>query len=137
MSDGREVLEQYGLRVTPQRLGVWKALSGNREHPSADKVYRAVRKMLPNISFDTVNRTLVHFAELGLVHVVEGTSEVKRYDPVTREHHHMRCVKCGRILDFENEGYNSLAVPQEVTRQFQIIRKRVVLEGLCRTCRRQ
>lgn len=131
------VFENHGLKKTPQRWAIWLELQGNHSHPSADVIYRRMRRRFPHISYDTVNRTLVHFAALGLVHVVEGTSEVKRFDPITREHHHLRCLRCGRIVDFEHHAYNTLPIPAKVTRSFQILRKRVVLEGICEQCRRQ
>ena len=54
-----------GLKVTPQRSVVYKVLVRYEEHPSTEMVYRRARKILPNISLDTVNRTLLTLSEIG------------------------------------------------------------------------
>ena len=40
-------MEKYrdsGLKLTPQRLAILEYLDGNKEHPSAEDVYKAVSK---------------------------------------------------------------------------------------------
>lgn len=131
-----ELFEQYGLKKTPQRWAIMMELQKSNQHPSADTIYRAVRKSFPNISYDTVNRTLVNFSELGIIEVVEGTSDVKRFEPHANEHHHFRCINCGMIIDFKDEKCDRLSVPEAIQKKATVIRKRVVLEGYCRKCRK-
>jgi Fur family peroxide stress response transcriptional regulator len=97
-------------------------------------MFRTVKKDFPNISFDTVNRTLLTFAAIGMVEVVETFGGPKRFDPDTSDHHHLHCVACGRIIDFEYAGYARLDVPEAIAGRFKVISKRVVLKGLCETC---
>jgi len=47
---------EAGLKVTPQRMAVYKVLIESKQHPSAEMVFRKVRGVIPNISLDTVNR---------------------------------------------------------------------------------
>lgn len=131
----REMCKENGLRLTPQRAIVYRELLKSDKHPTADMVYQAVRKILPNISFDTVNRTMLTFAQIGLLNVVEGYGEPKRYDPNINSHHHFRCIKCNKIIDFHNEQYDHLAIPGDIDNQFSVMNKRVVLEGLCDKCK--
>lgn len=126
--------KEHGLRMTPQRSIIYEELSKSKDHPTADNLYKRVRKHLPNISFDTVFRTLMSLSELGIVNVVEGYGEMKRFEPDMENHHHARCIKCHKIIDFKNEAYNSLAVPQELQQRFKVLNKRVVLEGICEDC---
>jgi Fur family peroxide stress response transcriptional regulator len=97
-------------------------------------VFRAVKKKFPNISFDTVNRTLLTFADIGVVDVVETFGGPKRFDPDTSNHHHLHCVACGRIIDFDDEGYARLEVPKAIATTFKVISRRVILKGFCDTC---
>jgi len=126
---------EYGLRITPQRTLIFDELSKAKDHPTAEAIYKRVRKKLPNISFDTVYRTLLSFTEMGIVNLVEGYSNQKRFDPNQDQHHHFRCIKCDTIHDFENEAYNDIAVPKAVQRKGVVINKRVVLEGICSKCK--
>ena len=129
----KECLE-HNLKITPQRTEIYKELLKAKDHPSADALYRRVRGQLPNISFDTVYRTLLSFSEIGIVDIVEGYGEPKRFDPDTRNHHHFRCIRCGNIIDFHNDLYDNLEIPEEIKKGFNVTKKRVILEGTCKKC---
>ena len=128
---------EKSLKITPQRSLIFDELSKATDHPTADAIYKRVRKTLSNISFDTVYRTLLSFTEIGIINLVEGTGGQKRFEPNLHKHHHFRCIKCYTISDFENDAYNDIAVPEAVQRQGVIINKRVVLEGICSKCKRK
>ncbi len=126
---------QAGLKVTPQRMAVYKALIESKEHPSADMLYRRVRKILPNISLDTVNRTLLTLAEIGAAFIVEGSGDVKRFDANLQSHQHFKCIKCKRIIDFHHKPFDNIPVPKSISKKFIVLRKTVYLEGVCDSCR--
>ena len=129
-----ETCRRRGLKITPQRVAIYQALIQSDQHPSADTMFRTVQKEYPYISFDTVNRTLATFAEIGVVDVVEAFGGPKRFDPDVGDHHHLHCVACGRIIDFIHKDYNRLDVPPALSHKFKVISKRVVLKGLCENC---
>ncbi len=134
IQDFMTTCRQHQLKITPQRVAIYRALIRSDQHPTADMMFQAVRKEYPSISFDTVNRTLLTFAGIGLVDVVEVFGGPKRFDPDVADHHHLHCVVCGRIIDFNHEQYAHLEVPDDIARMFTVISKRVVLKGLCETC---
>jgi Fur family peroxide stress response transcriptional regulator len=128
---------KHGLKITPQRIAIYQELLKAQDHPSADIIYRKLIKKTPNISFDTVNRTLLTFSEIGVAHIVEGYGQPKRYDPDVNLHHHFRCTQCNRIVDFRNKAYDNISVPGEIQKQFTVFNKKVVLEGLCDRCNKK
>ncbi len=132
----REKCRQAGLKVTPQRMAVYKVLIRSREHPSAEMVYRQVREIFPNISLDTVNRTLLTINKMGLAFTVEGTGDAKRYDGDLTDHQHFKCLKCRRVVDILNESSNNIRVPTELGK-FIILRKTLYFEGICDFCRQE
>jgi len=127
---------QHNLKITPQRTAVFNALADAEDHPSADAVYQKVKKEFPNISFDTVNRTLIVFSEIGLVEVVEGQGDPRRFDPRMENHHHFYCIRCGKITDFFSEELNQIEIPPHIEQDFTVISKRMVLKGYCTDCRK-
>jgi Fur family peroxide stress response transcriptional regulator len=129
--------KEHGLKITPQRTAIYEELLKAKDHPSADIIYKRIVKKIPNISFDTVNRTLLTFSKIGITNVVEGYGQPKRYDPNMDTHHHFRCIQCNSIIDFHSKNYDNIAVPEEINKQFTVISKKVVLEGLCNKCRRR
>jgi Fur family transcriptional regulator, peroxide stress response regulator len=129
-----ETCLQNGLKITHQRTLIYEELTKAKDHPSVDIIYKRVRKLLPNISFDTVFRTLETFSVLGIIKQVEGSGELKRFDPDLENHHHMHCIRCKKIIDFSNATYDALKIPPGLEKDFKILNKRVVLEGLCKDC---
>ena len=126
---------EHGLKITPQRIAIYEQLSGSKQHPSAETVFSLVRKKVPHISLDTVNRTLLTFSEIGLVDVVEGRGDPRRYDPNMSAHHHFYCVSCGEIKDFRRKEYDQLDLPGQIKKNCVVFSKRVVINGLCEKCR--
>ncbi len=126
--------KKNGLKITPQRTAIYQELLKARDHPSADIIYKRIVQKIPNISFDTVNRTLLTFAKIGITNIVEGYGQPKRYDPDMNNHHHFRCMQCNSIIDFHNKNYDNIAVPEDIKKRFTVINKKVVLEGFCDKC---
>jgi len=127
-------LSAKGLKVTPQRTAVYRAMLSSGPHPSAEEVYANVRKSLPHISFDTVYRTLLSFTELDIIWLASGGEEKRRFDCNLHRHHHFRCVKCQAITDFDSKACDELPLPGCLGRDFKVQSRRMVLEGLCPKC---
>jgi Fur family peroxide stress response transcriptional regulator len=131
----KEKCQEYALKITPQRTAIYRELVKAKDHPSVDMLYKRVRKVFPNISFDTVYRTLLSFSEMGLADVVEGYGEPKRFDPNVQNHHHFRCIKCGKIKDLGNAMLEDIGIPEEISKDVSVIRKKLIIEGLCNECK--
>lgn len=129
-----EKCKQHNLKVTPQRISIHQAVVQLKNHPSADDIYKIVKKQFPNISFDTVNRTLLTFSQIGIIKIVESYRVARRFDPNLKNHHHLHCTQCEKIIDFYSEEYDQLTVPAHIQQQFIVQNKRVVLSGICKEC---
>lgn len=126
--------DEHGLKVTPQRVSIYQEMVKAKDHPSIDEIYQRVKKSLPNISFDTVYRTALSFFEIGIVDIVEGHSGSRRFDANTAQHHHFRCLKCHKIVDFDSDYYDQVTIPQELQSKFKVLNQRIILEGICDEC---
>ncbi len=134
VTDFVEQCRAHGLKVTPQRVAIYEAIADSRQHPSAEMVFQNVRDRYANISYDTVNRTLLTFAKIGILDVLQGQGGPRRFDPNTYTHHHFHCVHCGKIVDFDHAPFNDLALPPELKDQFTVLKKSVLLNGVCKDC---
>jgi len=130
----KKMLSSKGLKITPQRIAVYIAATKTKSHPSAESVFKTISKDNPFISFDTVNRSLITFAQKGILNIVEGYSAARFYDHVLEEHHHYRCIKCNTLIDCHYRPYNNLPVPDDVPDKFKIKNKKVIIEGVCKNC---
>lgn len=137
MADFQHLCSRSGLKITPQRLAIYKELASSKEHPSANTVWKKVRKIYPNISLDTVNRTLLTLTKIGAAFIVEGSGDVKRFDGGMLNHQHFKCTRCSMIIDFHHAPFDSIALPCELEKSFIIVRKTVYLEGICQYCQKK
>jgi len=128
---------ESGLPVTTQRRAVFKAILGRQDHPTAEQVYAAVRKDLPQISRMTVHRILGTFVSLGLLAKTCHPGSAARYDPNLHQHHHLVCLDCGRIIDVEDPRLDKLPWPKVRPQEFTIQDYNVHFRGRCARCRQK
>jgi Fur family peroxide stress response transcriptional regulator len=132
-----ELCKKFHLKVTPQRCAIYKNIIKAKTHPTADQMFHIVKKEFPNISYDTVNRTLLTFAEIGLVDVIPTKEGPRRFDPDMENHHHFHCVHCGGIVDFYSDDFDNIRIPNRIQDDFVVYTKTVVLNGVCDKCRKK
>jgi Fur family peroxide stress response transcriptional regulator len=129
-----ECLKQQGLRLTPQRLAVLKALVENNHHPTAEQIYDHVRADFPTTSLATVYKTLAVLKEMGQIVELGFNDGSNRYDLITETHAHLICIRCKSILDAEVKGINQF-VQQVITQHgYQLVGQRLDIFGVCPQC---
>ena len=52
------IFKEKKLKLTPQRLAVYKYLISTKEHPSAETIYTALQPTYPTMSLATVYKAL-------------------------------------------------------------------------------
>ena len=114
---------RHGLKITPQRIAIYRELIASQKHPSASMIYGKIKNYFPNISLGTVNSTLLTLAKKGIVKVVESSGDPKRFDPKLEPHHHFRCMTCGKIVDFNNNAYDAIKIPAAINKKFVVLAK--------------
>ncbi|HEX3727130.1 MAG TPA: transcriptional repressor, partial [Pirellulales bacterium] len=95
----RRALEAAGCRYTTQRSAVFAYLRGVESHPTAEEIYRAVRRRLPRISLATVYKALEALVESRLATKLTNGDASSRYDCRHEDHYHLRDVTTGEIRD--------------------------------------
>ncbi len=124
-------------RMTRQRQVILEELNNVSPHPTADEVYRRVRRRLPRISLGTVYRNLETLSKSGILRKLELGGTQKRFDVNPEPHYHVRCTECGclddiplvPIPDIENVFRNAC--------DYQITGHQLVLTGLCPHCNKK
>jgi Fur family peroxide stress response transcriptional regulator len=124
-----------GVKLTHQRLEIFRELAGTEAHPDAETLFRTVQQRMPTVSLDTIYRTLWMLHELGLVTTLGSRGGV-RFDANTDPHHHYVCVRCGLVRDFESDDLSSLRVPDSIRRLGSVVDAHVEVRGLCASCQR-
>src|SRR3954453_22807404 len=127
-------LRDRGMRVTPQRVLLHRALRELDRHVTADEVLDAVSERLPNVSLPTIYATLELLEDLGMVRRVQRAGTTL-FDPRTDSHHHLTCTSCGSIEDLDAELDTSALDRAAEGHGFERERVEAVVHGRCAACR--
>ncbi|MFC1940057.1 Fur family transcriptional regulator [Chloroflexota bacterium] len=132
----RGASERTGARVTRQRALLLELIQRGEGHLDADEIYRRAREKQPRLSLSTVYRALQKFKKLGLVEEVHFDETHHHYETKqSAEHHHLVCLGCGRVIEFNQplSRYIKRNVPE--ARDFEIAETEIRISGYCPTCR--
>jgi Fur family peroxide stress response transcriptional regulator len=125
-----------GVKLTHQRLEIFKAVASSLEHPSAEAVHRAVQATMPTVSLDTVYRTLWLVKDLGLLTTLGPRQDRVRFDANLDRHHHYVCVRCALVRDFDSEDLDGLRIPDAVSQLGSIVDAHFEVRGICAQCQK-
>ena len=97
-----EKFREYGIKITPQRLELIKKLKElEKNHPSFNDVYFAVKATHPNVSRSTVHENLKLLLELDIIKSFYYRGET-HYE-MNSEPHINLAESDGKIRDIEND----------------------------------
>lgn len=123
------------MRRTEQRSAILEELRKRKDHPTAYDMYNAVKNRIPKISLGTVYRNLEYLSGEGVIRKLASGSEQKRFDAVTVDHPHFRCVQCGKVEDLPPDGLpDLLPASYNGVEGRQIFEVNVEFVGLCTDC---
>lgn len=122
-----------GMNMTPQRLGIYRALLESVDHPSPEVLFDRVRSAMPSISLATIYKTLDTLVGLGFAAELPSTGDTKRYDANMGHHHHLVCRSCNAVEDFDDEGLSAVKLPRRLN-GFHPEHLSIHVHGLCRRC---
>ena len=128
-----ELFRAQGLKMTPQRQSIFRALESSMVHPTAESVYAEVRTEMPTISLRTVYQTLNDLAAMGELQALDLGTGSTRFDPNLEPHHHLVCEVCGRVDDLYAE-FPDVALPSRNPFGFQATSTEIVFRGRCADC---
>jgi len=132
--DFEKICRDHGLKLTHQRMEIFRELASSSEHPSAEKIYKRLLSKFPTISLDTVYRTLFTFEKIGVISRVQALDDRGRFDANLTHHHHMVCTTCKSIMDFYWPTFDKIQLPLETKKWGRIKSKQVELRGVCDNC---
>jgi Fur family peroxide stress response transcriptional regulator len=127
-------VREAGVKLTHQRLEIFREVASSLAHPDAETVFRAVQARMPTVSRDTVYRTLWMLHDLGLITSLGPRRESVRFDANLDPHHHYVCVRCGSARDFESAPLHALRIPDSVKKFGSVVTTHVEVRGICGGC---
>jgi Fe2+ or Zn2+ uptake regulation protein len=133
--DFSELLRQAGYRATPGRLKILKILQAQKEPLSIQELM--LKLVDEKIDQATVYRVLHVFQKIGLIRQVNLHHGHADYEFVhADDHHHLVCVKCGRVEDIPGCDGEQLALQAlSQSKSFsRITQHSFEFFGICKAC---
>lgn len=131
-SEFEKLCRERGIRVTAQRLAVYRALAEDLAHPTAESVYTRLSKQLPGLSQATIYRTLQFFENENLIRKVSSPGAIGRFDANVEPHQHLVCRVCGTLEDISVPALHSAVIPR--VSGFTVEELDIRLVGRCEAC---
>jgi len=97
-----ELLLEYGITPTQQRIEIAHILFARPQHVSAEQVLSQLNGEQQKASKATIYNTLGLFARKGLIREIIADPTKVFYDSNTSDHHHFYNVDTGAISDIED-----------------------------------
>ena len=130
------IFKEKKLKLTPQRIAVYKYLKSTIEHPSAEVIYKAIQPEYPTMSLATVYKALKTLIEVNLVQEINVGEGNFRYDGNMCSHPHIQCLTCGRVDDISGICFSDLNDKIKPFTDYKIMENRVYFYGICNKCKK-
>ena len=144
MKDLRGRLSERHYKMTPQRKEILQIFVDSNEgsHLSAEEVYELLKQKDFDFGLATVYRNLELLNELGILNKVEFGDGRARYElsaanPQLHQHHHLICLNCKKIIEFEDDLLDDLENLIAKKSGFEIVNHEVKFFGYCSECRKR
>lgn len=127
-------LKANKLKQTPKRKAILKLFLDKKRFLSPEEIFAVIKKEFKRASFPSIYRNLDELYKIGILIKVQKSNRRLYYALCTAKndthHHHIVCVKCGKIGEFEGcvlEGKKKIG-------GFKILDHSLQLEGICSKC---
>ncbi len=132
-----EGCRKKGVKVTPQRIALFKILSDKSLHPTIAEIYERTRADFPSMSLNTVYKTVRLFTELGFLSQFKSKDSTIRFEAKIKPHHHIICLKCRKISDVFDKSLDSIKLSSSKKDDFDIVKHDVIFYGYCNNCKNE
>lgn len=138
MEQFRAYLREHNLPITAQRLAIADVILHSDRHLSAEDILFELMIRGAAVGTATVYRTIDLLVTSGLIVERDFGEGFKRFEPARDipHHEHLLCSVCGRVTEFRDERLERMTTLIAEARGFARQRHRLVIYGVCESCRR-
>jgi Fur family transcriptional regulator, peroxide stress response regulator len=131
-----EQVHRQGGKATSQRILIWRALEGDRTHPTAEDLYARLKPQLPSLSLATLYHVLNELVEWGDLRRFDTGDGHIHFDPDTSGHSELVCLRCHTVTDAPETGEGPASIPAELG-GYRIVTHSEQFFGYCPSCQKE
>jgi len=127
-----------GLKNTRERETILKELEVRKDHFSAEELYSVLNRKGAKVSRPTIYRTLKLLEKYHLIERLDIKQNCFYYEPKyqKKDHGHLICEKCGKIIDFPSQSFNTLKSEIGKDKTFKLDNISIQVFGVCMSCQK-
>lgn len=134
-----DALRKRGYKVTPQRrITIEVLLTFPLQHFSVEELYQGVKRCNPEVGMSTIYRTVQILEEMGYITKRNFDDGFARYEMCEFDekhwHHHLICLKCGKVIEMQDDYLEMLEKEIEEKKRFIIMNHELKVYGYCSDC---
>ena len=135
----RSYISKKGLRNTPEREEIIKEIFASHDHFDVDELYLRLRRKGSRISKASIYRNIPLIMESSLIKEVWHEDGHMHYEHIYGHGHHchLRCIQCGKVIEFVEKGLADIERKLGETYNFEILDHRLDVMGYCSRCRKK
>lgn len=139
LGEFKDYLEARGLRIGRARMAIAEVILGAKRHLTPTEIFTETRRRYPRTGLVSVYRTVALLKEAKLVTESKFSEKGEPYfEPMRgRPHHdHLFCIRCGEVVEFQNESIERLQEKVARERGYEITHHSLMIWGVCAACRK-
>ena len=130
-------LRKRGYKATSQRIAICRLVLSSREHPTAQSIYRDVKRLHPTVSLATVYKTLQVLNEMRLIQQLPLPLSETRFDSNVDPHLNAVCLQCRGVTDVKDQTLSKVVSRAASKTKFKVTGQLFDLYGVCDKCARR
>ena len=141
MEKAKQIFSEYikgkKLRFTKQRKDILEVFLLMERHFTVEDLYKAVKKVNPDVGFATIYRTLRLIYECGLSNELKLDGNKTHFEQTfgNAHHDHLICTKCSTIIEVQSKKIEELQNKLAKEKDFVPQRHKLEIYGLCSKCK--
>lgn len=113
----RKACKEEGMRITPQKIRIYEILLHSHDHPTAEDIYKRLKKDFPKVSFATVYDNLRKFKKMKLIQEMGTEEGPSRFEANMHDHHHVIDSTTGEVLDIDLDHGQDIPIPKSLQKK--------------------
>ena len=133
----RDFIRKKGLRNTPEREAIINEIFATHDHFDVDELYLRLKNKKKKISKPSIYRLIPYLLESGLIQEAYFEDGHLHYEHIYGHAHHchLRCLKCGKIIEFEETSLKKIEKKLAEKHDFFIKAHKFEALGYCSKCK--
>ncbi len=135
----RQFIRRQGLRNTAEREAIIEEIFATHDHFDVDELYLRLKSKKKKISKPSVYRLIPYLLESGLIQEAYFEDGHLHYEHIYghKHHCHLRCVNCGKTVEFQEKSLQRLEKKLADKYKFFIKGHKLEVLGYCPKCKPQ